>query len=182
LVGSMFQQLNSLIMNPLSKFTLFLLTLMLMSTSWEPRIETHYEPILIKKSDLRASIHMQPVKEFTNTGKIYLYESNIYIVDLYTGIHVIDNSNPQAPVKNGFIYIPGVVDMAIRNNILYADNAIDLVAINLENYPQISVIDRIEDVFPEHTPPDLTWIPRNYTPYHRPVNTVITGWVKKPGY
>jgi hypothetical protein len=169
-------------MNPLSKITLFFLMLLLMSTSWEPRIVSHYEPILLKKPELQSSIFMQPAREFTNTGKIYLYSDKIFMVDLYTGIHIIDNSNPQSPQKTGFIYIPGVVDMAIRNNILYADNAVDLVAINLENYPQILVIDRVEDIFPEHTPPDLTYIPYQYTPRHRPLNTVIVGWVKKANY
>jgi hypothetical protein len=169
-----------MIMKALKMILLFVLPLLLMSTSWEPDETdlTRYKPILIKKSDLKSSIFMQPVREFLHTGKIYLYGENIFIVDLYTGIHVIDNKTPETPQKTGFIHIPGVVDMAIRNNILYADNAVDLVAINIGSFPEISVFDRVEDAFPEHTPPDLNWIPYRYA-YNRPAGTVIAGWVKK---
>jgi hypothetical protein len=156
---------------------LFFLPVILMGTSWEPEEISKYKPILMNKEDLKSSIFMLPAKDFTRSGKIYLYGNNIYIVDLYTGIHVIDNKDPHNPQKTGFIHIPGVIDMAITNNILYADNAIDLVAINIEKYPEINVVDRVEEVFPEHIPPDLSYLPYRYTK-RRPANTVIVGWVK----
>jgi hypothetical protein len=167
-------------MKALRKISIFLLLPLLMGFSYEPddRDLTRYRPILMKRSDLVTSIFIQPQQEFSNPGKIYLYKDNIYIVDLFTGIHVIDNHNPAQPQKTGFIHLPGVVDLSIKDDVLFADNATDLVSINIDSYPQISIISRVEGVFPEHTPPDLEWIPYSYTTYRRPKNTVIVAWVK----
>jgi hypothetical protein len=139
---------------------------------------TQYTPIIMAKSDLPASIFVQPAREFENPGKIYLFNNYVFIVDIYTGVHIINNTNPETPDKIGFIHISGVVDIAIKNNVLFADNAIDLVAIDLSNYPEIEVIDRIPDVFPELTPPDLQVIPSVYASWNRAENTVIVGWIK----
>ncbi len=167
-------------MKALRKISIFLLLPLLMGFSYEPddRDLTRYRPILMKRSDLASSIFMQPPQEFTNPGKIYLYKENIYMVDLFTGIHVIDNQNPADPQKTGFIHLPGVVDLSVKDDVLFADNATDLVSIDINNFPQISIISRVEAVFPEHTPPDLEWIPYQYTSSMRPENTVIVAWVK----
>ena len=53
----------------------------------------------------------------------------------------------------GFIEIPGNMDMAIKNNILYADSYIDLVAIDISNVTSPIEVSRVEDVFPYTTPP-----------------------------
>lgn len=162
------------------KIFIFLLIPLLMGFSFEPdeRDLTKYKPLLMKKSDLAVSVFMESAKDFTNPGKIYLYDDTIFIVDLFTGIHVIDNQNPANPQKAGFIHIPGVVDLSVRNNVLYADNATDLVSIDISSFPQINILDRVPDVFPEHTPPDLEWIPYSYSSAKRPANTVIVAWVK----
>ena len=59
-----------------------------------------------------------------------------------------------------------------------ADNATDLVAISLANSGQIAVTERIKNIFPESTPPDLDYIPYMFTVANRPRNTVIVGWEK----
>ena len=53
----------------------------------------------------------------------------------------------------GFIEIPGNVDMAIKDDILYADSYIDLVAIDISNVTNPIEVKRVEDVFPYTTPP-----------------------------
>lgn len=135
-----------------------------------------YRPVLMLKTDLPNSVFWLPTRAFQQPGKIYLYGQNIFIVDLYKGIHVIDNQNPENPVNTGFIHIPGVLDLAISDDILYADNAIDLVAVDIRNYPTLTITDRVEGVFPEPSPPDLIG---NHWYYRRPENSVIVGWVKK---
>jgi hypothetical protein len=167
-------------MKSLQSFLWFVAILLLTGLSFEPddRDQTAYVPILMKKSDLPASVFMQEAREFENPGKIYFYGSSIYIVDLFRGIHIIDNQDPANPHKTGFLHIPGVMDLAIRNDVLYADNSIDLVSIDISSYPQISILDRLAEVFPEPTPPDLEWIPWSYSAHRRPENTVIVAWVK----
>lgn len=153
---------------------------MLTAISIEPddRDQTAYVPVIMKKSDLLNSVFMQDAREFETPGKIYIYENMIFIVDLYKGIHIIDNQDPSNPHKIGFLYIPGVMDLAIRNNVLFADNSIDLVSIDINSYPEIQILDRVTEVFPEPTPPDLLWIPWAYSSNRRPENTVIVAWVK----
>lgn len=156
------------------------LVFLMSALSIEPddRDRTAYYPVLMNKDDLPASVFNLPAREFENPGKIYIHEGRIYIIDLFKGIHVIDNLDPENPQKIGFIYIPGVMDMAIKGHFLFADNAIDLVAVDISGYPQIEVLDRKEAVFPEPTPPDMDWIPWAYSAYKRPKNTVIVAWTK----
>lgn len=154
--------------------------LLLTSISIEPdeRDLTAYTPVLMKKSDLPASVFMQPPQDFRFPGKIYIYGNYIFIVDLFRGIHVIDNHDPANPHSTGFLHIPGVMDLAIREQVLYADNSIDLVSIDISGYPQINILDRLAGIFPEPTPPDLDFIPWAYSSHKRPANTVIVGWKK----
>ena len=51
----------------------------------------------------------------------------------------------------GFIVIPGNVDIAIRENVLYADSQNDLIVIDITDPTNASEITRIEDMFPEET-------------------------------
>ncbi len=162
---------------------IFVFGALLLLISWRPDYDhldwTEYYPVLMHKADLENSvINLQP-QDFVNSGKVYIYGNNIYIVELYKGIHVIDNTTPSSPEKIGFINIPGTIDVAIKDNVLFADNAVDLVSIDISNYPTIQLLDRVNDVFPELTPPDLDFIPYGYSVYSRPPNTVIVAWVKK---
>lgn len=68
--------------------------------------------------------------------------------------------------------------MAMKGNILYADNAVDLVAVDLSSPVNIMVTKRIKNVFPELTPPGYNWIPWNYTAENRPENTIVVEWVE----
>jgi hypothetical protein len=60
---------------------------------------------------------------------------------------VIDNTDPSNPVKLSFITIPGNYDLAIKNNILYADSYIDLVLLDISNPNQVKEVHRMEDLF-----------------------------------
>ncbi len=139
-----------------------------------------YTPILMHKSELANSVVYKTAQELKRPGKIYLKGNYIYINEKYKGVHIIDNTNPSNPQKTGFIKIPGCIDIAIKHNTLYADNAVDLVAVDISDLPTIKVTKRIEDVFPEHTPPNNNWIPFEFQPENRPENTVIIEWIKNP--
>ncbi|MBK9291657.1 MAG: hypothetical protein IPM52_08540 [Bacteroidetes bacterium] len=154
-----------------------IVVVLLTAFDWVPdwRSASGYAPVLMRKDDLRNSIAWQGAREFERPGKIYIYGSTIMIVDLYKGIHLIDNTDRTNPQKTGFILIPGVLDVAVRDSVIFADNAIDLVAINMRRLPQIEVLDREEDVFPEPVAPDMMW----YWGFRKPEGTVVVGWNKK---
>jgi len=140
---------------------------------------TQYEAIIMKTSDLPKSINSVAATELTNPGKIYNYGNYILINEKYKGVHIFDNSDPSNPANIGFITVPGCLDMAVKDDILYVDNSTDLVAIDIKQFPTISVTNRVQKMFPEPTPPDLKYIPAKYSTYNRPENTVIVEWKKK---
>ncbi len=163
----------------IGKPTIMILGLILVyltNISSSARSQADYTPLLLSRDELKESVFFKSAQDFKNPGKIYVYNQYILIVDLFKGVHVIDNSTPESPFKTGFIHIPGCMDVAVRNDILYADNSVDLVAIDLSSYPEISVVSRIVDVFPEPTPPGSTSIPAEFSSRNRPKNTVIVGW------
>ncbi|MFW5754209.1 MAG: hypothetical protein ACOCV9_05345 [Marinilabiliaceae bacterium] len=158
--------------------TLLLISAALTSTSHEYDWRTNYLPVLLSRDDLQKSIEIQSAKDFNQPAKVYLYDQTVFIVEKFEGIHVIDNSNPEDPKKTGFIRIPGCTDVAVKDEVLFSDNAVDLVSIDIASFPEIKELDRFRDVFPEHTPPDLDYIPSKFSSRLRPQNTVITKWEK----
>ncbi len=139
---------------------------------------SEYFPILMERDDLEVSVKYREAQSIINPGKIYYKDQTIYLNEKYKGIHVIDNADPSNPQNIGFINIPGCIDIAIKNNSLLADNATDLVAIDITNLEQLTVTHRIKNTFYESTPPDLDIIPYMFSPANRPKNTIIVGWEK----
>ena len=137
-----------------------------------------YFPILMEREQLEKSVKYREAQEIINPGKIYYKDGVIFLNEKYKGIHVIDNSNPADPKNVGFINIPGCIDMAIKNTSLMADNAVDLVTVDIKNLPEISVTSRIKNTFPESTPPGENFIPYMFNTGNRPDNTIIVGWEK----
>ena len=83
------------------------------------------------------------------TGKIYIKGHLIFLNEFGKGIHVINNRNPYKPEIIAFLNIPGNVDIAIRDNILYADSYTDLVVIDISDPKNIKEIKRIRNIFPD---------------------------------
>jgi glutaredoxin len=135
-----------------------------------------YIPIFMKRADLEKSVsYLSEGRDLENPGKIYYRSPYIFINERYKGVHVINNSDPYKPVKEGFIVAPGCIDMAVKGNVMYLDNSVDLVAFDL-NAKQITK--RIKNVFPE--PPS----PENRLFYDfgvsRDPELILVAWKKKP--
>lgn len=140
--------------------------------------ETEYMPVLMDVDELENSIQFIGNLPLENPGKMYYKDSIVFINERYKGVHIIDNHDPSKPVNLGFITIPGSIDIAVKGNVLYADNALDLVSISLANYTEPVVTKRIRNVFPELVPPDGGFIPEEYWDENRPDGTVIVQWIK----
>lgn len=113
---------------------LFLVLAGLSSCTDECETTTTYtiqEPIQISRAAMIGAVESQPARKLTATGKIYTKDHLVFVNEPYRGIHVIDNQNPAAPQPVAFINIPGNVDMAIRDNILFADAGPDLLALDI---------------------------------------------------
>ncbi len=140
--------------------------------------ESQYIPVLMSRTELEKSIRYTDPHSLTQIGKIYTKGDYIFISQKYKGIHVIDNHDPANPINAGFIVVPGCLDMAIKGNSMYVDNATDLITIDLTTIPNLQVTGRIQSVFPELLPPDLTYLPNVFAAANRPENTVIIEWRK----
>ena len=162
------------------KKLLLLIPLFLMTGSY---YREEYIPILMNRSDLETSVQLTGTsKVITNPGKIYLYRNWIFLVEKYKGIHLIDNADPANPVRRGFLKVPGCVDVAVGNGILYVDNAVDLVGVSLD-LTQLTAneVCRKIRILPEIVSPD-GYIPFGYLRSNRPANTEIIGWISNTDY
>ncbi|RNC92670.1 MAG: hypothetical protein ED555_06230 [Allomuricauda sp.] len=83
--------------------------------------------------------------DIVESGKIYAYKNYIFINDLYRGLHVLDNSNPEAPQPIKFIKLEGNNDISIKNDRLYADSYGDLVIMDISDINNIGNIKRLEN-------------------------------------
>lgn len=113
----------------------------------DTRSYKYYEPVYTSLATIRSSVKLDEPQPIVAVGKIYYKGGYLYVNEPGKGIHVIDNRDPASPVVKNFITIPGNVDIAIRNSILYADSYIDLVAIDISNPDQIQEVARMENIF-----------------------------------
>ncbi|GAB3699530.1 hypothetical protein GCM10027592_25690 [Spirosoma flavus] len=90
------------------------------------------------------SLAPQPMK---NVGKIYVKDTYLFINEVGSGIHIVDNRDPTNPVKLAFLFIPGNHDLAVKDSTLYADNVLDMVAFNIANPRNVRLVKRIENTF-----------------------------------
>jgi hypothetical protein len=141
-------------MKPITRI-IVCLALPVMLISCKDKIEEIYtvnEPVYLSYNDLRNSFKVAEGQDIIHPGKIYFKDNYIFVNEYQKGIHVVDNSNPESPQIIKFIDVPGSVDMAIKEDILYADSYVDLVAIDISNIEDIREVKRIENVFPYMIP------------------------------
>ncbi|PRY15414.1 hypothetical protein CLV24_10235 [Pontibacter ummariensis] len=145
----------------------------------DPMPASSYSPVLMSRRQLEKSIVKQDPRPISDPGKLYRYGHYILINEKYKGVHVIDNQDPRLPVNLAFIQVPGCIDMAMKDKILYVDNAVDLLAIDLNDLNNIRVTKRVRDALPELLPPDN--IESGFDRAGAPADAVIVGWeLKKP--
>lgn len=137
--------------------------------------DSAYKPILMDRAVLENSVKLLEAQDHSQYGKIYRKDSLLFINEKYSGIHIYDNSDPSQPKNLGFISIPGNIDIAMKGDYIYADNAVDLVVIEYKNN-SVKVVDRNKEVFPELGAPDGGYVAELS---ERPANTVIVKWEKR---
>ncbi len=111
---------------------------------------TIQEPVYMLRADLREAVKVSQARVLSEPGKIYAKDNFLFVNEINKGIHVIDNTNPASPQPINFIQIPGNVDMAVKENTLYADSYIDLVALDISNPHDVKLVKRVENIFPTY--------------------------------
>lgn len=136
-----------------------------------------YKPLYVPADQAKVikTLESRPVE---TQGKIYLKDQYIFIGDVNKGVHVIDNTDPRNPVKVSFIQIYGNHDIAIKGNIMYADNLEDLVAIDISDINNLVEVKRIEDVYElpnQQYPEDVPYY--TYFICADPDKGYVVGWI-----
>ncbi len=124
------------------------------------------EQIKVTLNELRSSVKTLPAQDLENPGKIYVKDNYLFINEVKRGIHVIDNTNPSSPKAISFIQILGNVDMAVKDNILYADSYTDFVALDISNPTNVKEVSRTINVFTTGLMDGISW---NYSTYDQTI-------------
>jgi len=116
-----------------------------------------------------------------NAGKIYVYNKYILQVETGEGIHIIDNTNPDNPVKKGFIKSKCAAEVEMKDGYIYTNNFNDLVTLQY-NFSTNTVqevgrvantFQRLEDNYTLIQPPGSGNYLCNY-----PKDSVVKSWSK----
>jgi hypothetical protein len=137
-----------------------------------------YRPLLMARTVLESSVAALPPQAMHHPGKIYLRGAYVFVNEEFEGIHVIDNTNPAQPRPVSFLRIPGNVDLAVRGNLLYADNGPDLVTLDISDPANVRPTGRVRDAFRELPMPSWSSLEEAYQPANRPAGSVVVGWRK----
>jgi hypothetical protein len=131
-------------------------------------------PVYLSYDDLRSAVTHASARPLVRPGKIYFKDNRLFVVEYLEGIHIIDVADPSNPQNTGFIEIPGCMDIAIREESLYADSFVDLVTIDISDIAHPKVTNRLVDKFPYTVPPGEN---PEY-PYLEVDQTkgIVTGW------
>ena len=138
-----------------------------------------WRPIYAPKTNNPNVIAAGDTVALTTLGKIYYKAPYLYVGKPGMGIHVL-NISGGALQNVAFIQLAGCNDIAIRDNVLYADSFNDLVALELGSSPQtIRFLKRIPNVFavPSFATRPIT-AEQGYFECVDATKGVIVGWEK----
>jgi hypothetical protein len=112
------------------------------------------EPVFMTADEFKNSVSVKNTAHIlSDYGKICFYQGYLFISEPDKGIHIINNTNPAAPQIVGYIELAGNNDLAIRNDLLYADALANLVWFDLSDPAKPVLKGILENAFPEIFPP-----------------------------
>jgi hypothetical protein len=123
----------------------------LLSSCIKDKVTHHYKikvPVYALKTDVYNNIHSNAPQQISNPGKMFLLNNKLFVTEKNKGIHIIDNANPSDPKNISFIPIPLNEDVAVKDNVLYADCGADMLLLDVSNPAAVSLIKYIPNAFP----------------------------------
>jgi hypothetical protein len=132
--------------------------------------QSNYKPVIMSRANFENAVGTLPAKNIVKSGKIYIFDNFLFISEVNDGFHVYNYQNPTNPVPLVYIKAPGATDLAIRNNILYINQATDLITLKFNNQTSaFEFMHRNLNVFPQKIAPDGFSVPVN-------PNEIIVNW------
>ncbi len=135
-----------------------------------------YEPLLITREAADKIIKIDKPRSVVKAGKFYIYKTYILVVEEGDGLHIYDNTNIDDPQNIAFLNLLNCTDVAVKDNVLYANQSTDLLAIDISNMQEVKVLSRIMNVANDITPDGLP-LAAKYNK-ERPENTIVAKWEK----
>ena len=116
---------------------------------------SEYTPVILDRPTFETSVELQDSRAIAQSGKIYVLGELLFVNEVNEGFHVFDNADPTSPIPLSFIKAPGATDVAIKNNVYYINQAVDLIAVTYDKVSaNLVVTKRIRDIFPVKISPD----------------------------
>lgn len=149
-------------MSGISKSSVFAILLLLLTSCWEDepipvfpvKNVTGYKPIYVSTEMFDVGTKLLPPQSLKKPGKIYTIAQYLFINEQGLGVHIYDNTNPAQPNAIGFLSIPGNTDIAVKKNILYANNLTDLIALDITDWNALQELSRFrQDYWSVALPP-----------------------------
>ncbi len=144
---------------------------------YDKPIYSQFKPILIDQ----AEIHNCFIKGVQASSQITLIQAMgnyLLLLDMGTGIHILDNTNPNKPTKIGFYQIPACIDFEVKGTKIFANNYRDLIIVNFNNILQPTLVNRKNNIFDFNImPPDGEKVYPALIA-QMPANSIIIGYQK----
>ena len=127
--------------------------------------------LVAARSQFETTTTIESPRAIENSGKIYVKDNFLFVNEVNQGFHVFNNEDPANPQNIAFLKVLGSSDIAIKDDMLYINNATDLLAIS-PNLSQNSmeITKRVENVFPQ------LWSPDGFEFYGLQPGEIIVDW------
>jgi hypothetical protein len=106
-----------------------------------------YVPVY-DSSDMKL-ISSDVARPIVSAGKIYVLGNYLFQVEKLEGVHVINYTDRNNPVKVGFIKSRGCSEIAAKGGYLILNNMADLVTVDISNTTSVREVARIKNAFPQ---------------------------------
>lgn len=130
-----------------------------------------YEPVILNRTVFETTTFIEEPRTIVNSGKIYVKDDYLFVNEVNQGFHIFNNSDPTNPQNIAFLQVLGSSDISIKEDILYINNATDLIAVlpNLEQNT-IEITKRIQNTFPQ------LWSPEGFEYHGLEPDEIIVDW------
>lgn len=120
-----------------------------------PLPQNYYAPVVMPRAEFESAVALLDNQEISKSGKIYIKDNFLFINEFRKGFHVFNYSDATNPQPIAFIKIPGATDLAVRNDKIYINQAVDLVTLTYNSETNsITVLSRSRNIFPPMISPD----------------------------
>lgn len=99
--------------------------------------------------EIRAVPLTATASSIDNPGKIFIGETFMLIGEEGKGIHVYDNTNPNAPINTSFIQVPYNKEFYVDGTTIYAESHYDFLKIDISDINSPVLVHRLENAFTE---------------------------------